>query len=152
MSQVIDNSYVEGAKTVDLLSKIQSKRWSTPSNGAKAFIPAIGISNDYNPRHSMVVSSAGDLTTITPTAETTTSERWWVTITDGDGNWAQGEVADIATPTPLALDTSGLNADKDWQTILRARKTGDEQDAVILWPIQNPASNPTVAIPAGYNN
>jgi hypothetical protein len=153
MTKIIDNSWVEGSKYVDLMSLKQSKRWSAPSNVVKAFIAAEGLSDTYNPRHAMVVNSGADTVTVTPSAGTfASSEYWWVTITDGEGNWVQGEVTDLTTPGNVVLSTVGFNYDKPWQTILRARLTGNTVDAVILWPINDPASDPTVTIPAGYGN
>lgn len=150
MTKVIDNSWVEGASYVEEMSLLRAKRWSFP-NGVKAYIPAIGISDDFDIGMSMIVDVTvdGDVTA-TATGSYEDAEYIWMMITDGEGHFVHGESATPATPTDIVLDISTLNAQKDWTVIVRAKKVGDERDAVILWTIANPATDPTVVIPVTY--
>lgn len=152
MGKVIDNSFTEDVNYVTANSLVRANRWASSVNGVKAFIDAIGISSDYNPRQSMVVSGAGDTLTCTPTAGHGSSAYWWVSVSDGKGHFAHGEVTDLATPGNVALDVSNFDYQTSWTVVIRARKTGDTQDAVVIWSIDNPSEDPTVAIPAGYHN
>jgi len=152
MAKDIDNSWDEDKKYVEEISLIRANRWAASENGAKAYIDAVGVSNDYNPRQSMVVNSGANTLTCTPTADHGSSEYWWVSVSDGKGHFAHGEVTDLSTPGNVALSTTNFDYETQWTVIMRCRKTGDTQDAVIIWTIDNPSEDPTVAIPAGYHN
>lgn len=152
MGKQIDNSYTEDVNYVTAYGGIRTNRWAASSNAVQLFIDAIGISNDFNPRQSMVVNSTANTLVCTPTAGNGDADYWWVMVTDGDGNFAHGEVTDLATPGTVSLSTVNFNYQKDWLVTMRVRKTGDERDVVIVWNIANPAEDVTVAIPAGYHN
>lgn len=152
MAKNISNSFTESIDYITVKALKRAQRWAASAQGLKVFLDAIGISNDYNPRGSLAVASGANTLTVTPQADHANSDYWWISVTDGKGHEAHGEVADLATPGTAVLSTVNFDYQAQWFVTIRARKTGDTQDAVIFWTIDNPSEDPTVVIPAGYNN
>lgn len=152
MGKQIDNTWTEDKKYVTQMSLVRNNSWSNSANGINVYLDGIGVSPSFAPRQSMVVASGANTLTCTPTAENASADYWWVSVTDGKGHFAHGEVTDLVTPGTVVLSTVDFDYQVDWIVTIRVRKTGDTQDAVLIWSIANPGEDPTVAIPAGYYN
>lgn len=149
MGKVIDNSWTPN---VSAATDNKSNPWANPPNAIQSHEERLGTSTDYAPRFQVVIDSGADTATVTPTNDHDSSDYMRFYITDGKGNEQTGTVADLVTPGTEVLDVTGFDYSVDWTITIFALKTGDETEVFYSWNIPTPSGDPTVVVPAGYND